>query len=301
MTDRTLRPLRLSRQSLSRHLTGFLRSLRGKRPETRGTYERALREFARWFSRDRRCRFRVKDIERYKDYLAGSRKLSEVSVSTYLTALRRFCRYLVGVRLLKQNPASLVSGNSRPRRHSRQGLSPDDVVRLLNVPLLDDERGLRDRAVVELMLYCGLSEIEIIRANVADLHAVEGHSSLAVQGKGRTRKDASVDIPPRVAETIEQYLAVRPRRSPVDPLFLSAGNSSRGRRLTTRSLRDRVNHHLERAGLRTDSSKLRVTPYSLRHTTGLLLASSGASADEIRKRMRLGTLETAQLYLDKDH
>ena len=67
--------------------------------------------------------------------------------------------------------------------------------------------------------------------------------------------------------------------------------------MTTRAVRDRINMYLEMAGLRTPENRAQVTAYSLRHTAAALLAGSGATADEIRRRMRLGTLETAHLYI----
>jgi len=82
MNDPTFKQVRLSVRALTRHFDGFVASLRRDTPETRGTYTRALREFLRWFPRDPHFRFRVKDVRRYKHYLAARRKLSEVSVST---------------------------------------------------------------------------------------------------------------------------------------------------------------------------------------------------------------------------
>ncbi len=70
--------------------------------------------------------------------------------------------------------------------------------------------------------------------------------------------------------------------------------------MTTRGVRDRVNASLTAAGVKQGKLR-RVTPYSLRHTAALLMARNGATADEIRRRMRLGSNATAQLYLQYDH
>ena len=287
----------MSRRALAGHFEGFLRSLRGKRPETRGTYQRALREFVRWFEKENSFRFRVEDMERYKQYLTQRKKLSDVSVSTYLTAVRRFCEYLVHAGILEDNPARSVEGNKRPLWHSRAVLAPGDVERLLAAVERQDERGLRDDAVVRLMLDCALSEIEIIRANVSDLRQDESGSVIAVQGKGQTKKDAIVAIPEDVKRAIDDYLRFRNRMSPDQPLFMSAGNRTRGKRMTTRGIRDRVNMYLERTGIK--QGRLReVTPYSLRHTAAVIMADRGATADEIRDRMRLGSVATAMIYLN---
>jgi integrase/recombinase XerC len=297
VNSKPLKAVRLPLRVLEAHSRSFLSSLRNHRPETRGTYQRALREFIRWCAADRRCRFRVQDIERYKAYLVETRQFSAVSVSTYLTALRRLCAYLVAKRVLRDNPAASVPGFERPRFHSRDSLGPDDVQRLLLCLVATDERGLRDRAIILLMLTAGLAEIEIVRADVGDLSGTAAQATLSVQGKGHTRKDEVVSLPVSAVEAVQAYLMRRGAGHRGDPLFLSAGNSSRGNRLTTRAVRDRVNFYLRQAGISRFRGDKKVSPYSLRHTAAVLLARGGATADEIREKMRLGTVATAKLYL----
>ena len=288
---------RWSGQALRKCHAGFIRSLSTKRPETRGTYERALRSFLRWSDVRGGVRFTEEDIRRYKRHLERRLGLSPVSVSTYLTALRRFAGYLVAHGLLAENPAASVPGNARPRSHVRRALSALEAHRLVSAVQGTAERELRDAAMLRLMLSCGLSDVEVVRADVGDFRRTGDHGVLIVQGKGHRRKDMRVGVPPEALPALRAYLASRGAVRAGDPLFVSAGNSSRGRRMTTRAVRDRINMYLEMAGLRTPENRAQVTAYSLRHTAAALLAGSGATADEIRRRMRLGTLETAHLYI----
>jgi site-specific recombinase XerD len=288
----------LSPASLARDQKGFLRSLKRRRPETRGTYERALREFLRWAGRRGGTDFTLQEIVQYKRYLAAGRKLSPVSVSTYLTALRRFGEYLAHRGTIARNAALEVRGNSRPRLHTRAFLSPEQVGALLASVGRGDERGKRDFAFMKLMLGCALSEIEIIRANIGDLTRNEEGAFLAVQGKGRTKKDQTVRVPEDVCGSLEDYLLARPASGSAEPLFTSAGNRTRGKRMTTRGVRDRVMLYLRRTGIEVADGR-HVTPYSLRHTAARFLAGTGASADAIREHLRLGSLATARLYLPR--
>lgn len=298
MSDHNFPKTRMSARALGVHQAGFVRSLSSSRPETRGTYERALRGFIRWFPQDGNFRFQIEDVERYKRHLTSKKKLSKVSVSTYLTALRRFCEYLVKNMVLKANPARFVDGNKRPLVHSRGTLRPDEVQTLFGAIDDDGKLGVRDYAMAKLMLGCGLSEIEIIRANIGDITVMSGTASLIVQGKGRRRKDERVVLPEDVKNAIDRYLAQRSRKANTEPLFVSAGNRTQGLRLSTRGVRDRINYYLHKAGLR-QGKRRRITPYSLRHTAAIMMADAGANADEIRRRMRLGTIATAMLYLDR--
>ena len=271
--------------------------LKDKSAETVGTYRRSLNEFERWFVRGKgACRFRTSDIEAYKAYLMEEKGLHQVSVSTYLTAVRRLCQFFTDIGLLPENPAKSVKGNRRPASHSRQFLTDDDIEQLLSVlndPADSSEEIIkRDRAIVHAMLFAGLSEIEIVRSNVQDLEQTLMGWYLRVQGKGHTIKDQQVPIDSAVMDAVRLYLDMRERIRPEDPLFVSHGHRSDGKRLNTRSVRSRINHHLERAGIKRDG----ITPHSLTHTAALIWLNDGLSVEEVGNRMRHGTLDTTMIY-----
>ena len=290
--------LQLSTAELLGRVETFLSSLKHRRPETRGTYQRALRQFVVWFRKDGQFRFRVDDIERYKRYLTKHRKLSAVSVSTYLTAVRRFCQNLVDTDLLESNPAKEVSGNKRPISHSRRPLTYAETTHLLEQIDASEERGVRDQAMIKLILGCGLSAIEIVRANVGDIVESGDKHVLLIQGKGHDTKDAQATLPEEAYSAVTAYLNTRTQPRASEPLFLSAGNRYHGKRMTTRGINQRINHYLSGAGIKQSASR-RVTPYSLRHTAALMMVDAGASAEEIRERFRLGSIRTAMIYVNQ--
>ncbi len=298
MTTNRYPAVRISTKRLNNFYAGFLKELRSKKPETKGTYERALREFFRWQPRDKHFLFRVQDVERYKKYLSLKKKLSEVSVSTYLTALRQFCEYLVRAGILNDNPGRVVKGNKRPQKHSREIISEGELALLLNSIDRSDERGVRDYAVVKAMIGCGFSEIELIRANIDDVKIYSHAMVLFVQGKGKDTKEGVV-LPEEVKEAFHSYLAFRSEADGDDPLFMSAGNRTRGKRMTTRGIRQRVNMYLENAGIKNGKAR-RITPFSLRHTAASLMATNGATVEELQSRFRIGSAATAMLYMKQN-
>lgn len=287
--------LDLSISELRLRIKDFLREyLRDRSPETVGTYRRSLNEFDRWFVLESsRCRFISSDIEQYKTYLLQDKGLHQVSISTYLTAVRRLCQYLVDIGLLRDNPARSVKGNRRPTAHSRKVLSQPDIETLLSSLQTETAIDLRDRAMIYLMLYGGMSEIEIVRADVQDLDQTLLGWYLRVQGKGRTVKDQQVPVDPPVINAIRLYLDARGRIRPEDPLFVSHGHRSDGQRLNTRSVRSRINDSLNSAGVK----KPGISPHSLTHTAALIWLNNGMSVDDVRQRMRHGTMDTTMIYL----
>ena len=294
-------PLRLSVADLADRLDGFVTDyLKEKSKETRGTYRRALNEFERYHGTraarpSSRFRFVEKDVEAYKTYLMEERELSQVSVSTYLTALRRLCDYLVARGDLEENPARGVKGNRRPSAHSRGVLTADQVEALLEEVPKATEIGRRDRALISLMVFGGLSEIELVRADVGDVDRTLMGTFLRVQGKGRQTKDESVPLDAAALDPLEIYLLRREEAGPQAPLFVSHGHRSEGTRLNTRSVRGRVNGYLRAAGLKRRG----ITPHSLTHTAALIWLNAGLPVEDVRRRMRHGTLETTMISFKK--
>ncbi|NNE46714.1 MAG: tyrosine-type recombinase/integrase [Rhodothermales bacterium] len=293
-TTRRRKSLSLSSGELRRRIDDFLREyLTEKSPATVGTYRRALNEFERWFVRIKgKFGFSVEDVTDYKTYLMEDRELHQVSVSTYLTALRRFCQYLVDIGLLEENPARQVKGNRRPTSHSREVLTLSEIKSLQKELTVNSMIGVRDRAIVSLMLYGGMSEIEIVRADVRDIEQTLMGWYLRVQGKGRTVKDQSIPLDGRVLSDLQEYLERRGRVRPEDALFASHGHRSEGERLNTRSVRSRINGYLKSAGLKRPG----ITPHSLTHTAALIWLNEGVDVEEVKRRMRHGTLETTMIY-----
>jgi integrase/recombinase XerC/integrase/recombinase XerD len=288
--------LELSLRELREHLQAFVEEyLEDKSDETVGTYRRSLNSFEKWFTRQPAFRFLEDQIRDYKRYLMEERELSQVSVSTYLTALRRFCQYLTDVGLLDENPAKGVKGNRRPDTHSRSVLTESDIDALLDVLGDATQIDKRDTAIVYLMLYAGLSEIEIVRANTEDLEHTLMGPVLRVQGKGRTVKDQQAPLDEPVLEAIEAYLDTRDQLKPEAPLFVSHGHRSEGKRLNTRSIRSRINGYLRDAGIKRKG----VTPHSLTHTAALIWLNDGMALEEVKQRMRHGTLDTTMIYYKK--
>ncbi len=289
--------LELSLRELRRHLKVFLEDyLDGKSKETVGTYRRSLSTFEKWFVRQQgRFRFTEDDIRAYKTYLMEERGLSQVSVSTYLTALRRLCQYLTDAGLLDKNPAKAVKGNRRPDTHSRSVLTETDIDQFLEVIGGPSQIDKRDEAIIYLMLFAGLSEIEVVRADVEDLEQTLMGWFLRVQSKGRTVKDQQAPIDPPVLERLQAYLDTRSGLKPEAPLFVSHGHRSEGKRLNTRSVRGRINQHLKAAGVKRKG----VTPHSLTHTAALIWLNQGMPLEEVKERMRHGTLDTTMIYFKK--
>lgn len=304
MIEDVFKPVVLKVSILTQYVQDFIASPEHKTPETRGTYERALREFVHFFAIDRHFKFRVADVERYREHLRKQKQMKDASVSTYLTALRRLCQYLIALNILEKNPAKRVKGSKRPKKHSRSFLTLDEIDHLFvsiqtNLSQASPSAVLRDTALVRVMLGCACAEIEIININIGDLKKEGRKWTLRVQGKGKSVKDEMVPVPPMTMEAITAYLTTHPMaQDPNAPLFVSYSNRSRNQRMTIRGVRETINHRFRESGLTTNEHR-KISPFSLRHTAGILLAESGMTPEMLMQRMRIEWRPTAMIYFEQ--
>ena len=271
----------------------FINSL-NRRPTTKETYRKALMEYFKWLGDTSPIGLTSNDIQRYKDYIT-SKDLSTTSVSAYLTAVRRFYDYLERLGRIAENPAKKVKGGSRPQRHLTKPITRSDVKNLFESIDLSSPLGLRDFAILNLMVRCGLSEIEIVRANLGDIKTRNKQKIIYVQGKNRDKKDEYVILPPTVIRELDKYLAQRESSEESEPLFWGIGNRAIRERITTRAIRARVSHYFEKLGIKRKG----ITPYSLRHTAAMLAIESGATVSEIMQMLRVKTVNTALIYFEE--
>ncbi len=291
--------VKLTLPTVVKHIQSFIGSLGEKSKETRGTYERSLKEFIQFFALDRKFFFRVRDVERYKEHLIKRKKMKEISVATYMTALRRLCQYLVDSGILEKNPAKRVQGGRRPTAHNRTFLTLQEIDILLNSIEDTSPIGLRDRAIIRTMLGCACSELELMRADIGDLKKQGRKWILLVQGKGKTIKDEVIPVPLETVKALHAYLDTRSddRTLLADdaPMFTSYSNRSMHGRITIRGVREAIVQRLNSSGVKQGRDR-KLTPFSLRHTAGILLVEQNVSVEELMRRMRIEWRPTAMLY-----
>jgi len=130
--------------------------------------------------------------------------LGSSTIRRKLSAISSLFEYLCEKNAVTHNP---VKGVKRPNSQANEGRTPalsDDQARiLLEAPRKDTLKGVRDRAILAVLLYHGLRREELCRLKVGDLQLRRGVMYLSIHGKGdRTRY---VVAHPKAIELIEEY------------------------------------------------------------------------------------------------
>jgi len=275
---------------LEAHLEQFFKAL-DVRESSRSTYRKQLAKFISWKQKMAITLPEREDLLAYKEYLKDKRRLSSYTIAGYLTAVRKYFTWLDAMKLYP-NVAKQIKSPKRKRGFKKDALTFDQVKLLLQAIELRSLKGLRDFAILNLMIRTGLRTIEISRATREDIAQQNGAHVLWIHGKGRDSKDELVLLTPDTLSPIKEYLKARGKVRDEDPLFISHSKNNFGQRLTTRSISRIVKTRLQAVNLDDD----RLTAHSLRHTAITLSLLAGATPQEARTMARHADINTTMIY-----
>ena len=277
---------------MKEHLEAFLEALRNRAvsEHTLINYEGDLRDFQS-FLESRKINFgTIEDvvIRQFVTHLY-ERKLQKSSIARKLACLRTFFKFLVRDGRLKTNPAELISAPRLPKRLPSY-LTEGEAATVVEMPQGDGFKGLRGRAILELLYASGLRVRELVGLN--DENVDMPQKLVRVFGKGR--KQRIVPFGELAARALASYIEERDRLglSHQDddghsPVFVSV----RGHRLDARD----VQRLVETVRMRLPSGR-RMTAHTLRHTFATHLLERGADLRAIQELLGHASLATTEKY-----
>jgi integrase/recombinase XerD len=259
-------------------IVAYLRHLEVERRAATNTVEAYRRDLARLqrfaVERGRSLESLTRaDLEAFvRDSMTAG--LSPTSTARLVATTRGFYRFLRLDRRVEQNPADDLHA---PRAFT-----------LLGAPDTGATRGLRDRALIEVLYATGLRVSELLGLRLSDVRLDEGY--LACVGKGG--KQRIVPIGDEAIRWVQRYLTdsrpVLARRREAPWLFLSG---RQGQRLSRLGFWKMLKIYGQRAGVRSHLS-----PHVLRHSFATHLLERGADLRAIQTMLGHADLSTTQIY-----
>jgi len=269
----------------------YLTYLRDVRRMSRNTVESYARDLALLATfADKRSAavdgLQRQDLEAFVRQLMSS-GLAPRSVARTVACVRGFYRFMA----TEQNRDSSPADDLRPPRAWAalpKFLSLEEVDRLLEQPETSTPRGLRDKALIEVLYATGLRVSELIALRAGDLNLDEGY--LTCIGKGD--KQRMVPLGHEAADWVRRYIRdgrpalLRKKRSPW--LFVNARD---GGALSRVGFWKVLKAYGIKAGITRDLS-----PHVLRHSFATHLLERGADLRMIQMMLGHADLSTTQIY-----
>ena len=280
----------------SKLLTEFLEYLeieRGRSQKTIENYDHYLRRFLEWANVSTPEAITLDLVRSYRLHLnrladGKGKGLKKVTQNYHVIAIRSFLKYLAKRDITTLSAEKLEVGKNPSK--DIEFLLPEELDRLLSSADGIDLKGLRDRAMLELLFSAGLRVSELTGLGREQVNLAR--QEFSVRGKGD--KVRIVFISNTARDAIETYLK---KRSDLDSaLFVRISKNKnigeeKNQRLTPRSVQRIVKHYAHKAGIVKD-----VHPHTLRHSFATDLLSNGADIRSVQTMLGHSSITTTQIY-----
>lgn len=224
-----------------------------------------------------------------RGYLATlhRQRLKKTSIGRKMAALNTFFHFLLEKGYVDVNP---LAGMSAPRkdRYLPAHLSVDETHDLLTQEFPDDEKGRRDRALLELFYSTGIRLRELTDLNREDIDFTQ--ALIKVRGKGRRERIVPVGAP--ALSALRSYLDLQTENSRKgvggkSPLIRGQND----RRIHPRTVERILDKYIVSAGIAK-----KIGPHALRHSFATHLLDAGADLRSIQELLGHKSLSTTQRY-----
>ena len=261
-------------------------------PNTKRSYAVALQSFFAWRLSTGSPGFTRAAVQQYRAYLEAEGRAPS-SINVYLSALRKLAQEArEGGWLNEETTSSIlrVKGVKQGGRRTGNWLTPQQASDLLQAPDAMTLKGLRDRAILGLLLGCGLRRAELARLAVEHVQMRDARWVLVdLLGKGKRLR--TVPVPAWTKVLLDAWTEAA--RVELGPLFRAV---NKGGRLWGETITDDVIWAITREyGSRIGQSKL--APHDLRRTCAKLCRSSGGALEQIQLLLGHASIQTTERYL----
>ncbi len=223
------------------------------------------------------------DKDDLKDYLGAIySEVKPASLRRKIAAVRQLYSLLLRRKIIDEDPSLTISGPGRsgllPSALSRQ-----EMEKLINFNYSNDLKGLRNRAIIELLYSSGIRVGELVSAKTKDIDF--NNRIIRVFGKGK--KERLIPVTSQALSTLDTYLHKRGRRNNDTIIFCNL----RGKPLTERGVQYIIDRIATECGIFR-----KVTPHMLRHSFATHFLENGMNLRYLQHLLGHSNLSTTEVY-----
>ena len=266
----------------------YLSKVKQASNNTVSSYMRDIRQFSEWLMHSGEIDILSVTQSNISDYLSDlqDQGKSGATVSRVLASLKNFYAYLVSTGFLESSPISSEIHVDRGEKKLPQILSGKEVELLLSQPSVSDAKGLRDKAMLEVMYATGIRVTELIDLDVDDVNLELGIIKCA-----GARKSRAIPLYPAALKALTVYLNEVRAGMLADRNEKALFVNISGVRMSRQGFWKILKHYQATAHINKD-----ITPHTLRHSFAVHLLENGADLGSLQELMGHSDISSTQMY-----
>jgi len=255
-------------------------------------YGRALGDFLQWYAATGQGGLTKATINAHVAHLKAS-GVPASSINQRLAAIRKLAKEAADNGLIDEGQASAIGRVDNIKVQGKKlgnWLSHTQASAMLNAPDTSTLKGLRDRAILAVMLGCGLRREEVVNLQVEHLQQREGRWVI-LDLTGKHNRTRTVPIAAWVKALIDAWAGAATLRSGVLFRPIRRGGHLQDSGMTSQAVWDVVATYAPVEGL---------APHDLRRTFAKLADKAGAPLVQIQKTLGHASVQTTERYIGAD-
>ena len=267
--------------------TSFMTDIRHKSLNTVESYKRDVTQYISYLDGTGVTDISSTTKTTVLSYLLYLQKEGRASstVSRTLASLRSYYLFMMQNGVVKSNPTSNLEAPHVEKKIPKS-LSGEEVELLLEQPKNCDNKGIRDKAMLELLYATGIRVSELINLDVSDVNVPMSF----VRCKGG-KKERIIPMGHQAKDALENYINNVRKYMVKDENETALFVNCSGARLSRQGFWKLIKYYQHIAGIETD-----ITPHTLRHSFAAHLLENGADLHSIQEMMGHADISSTQVY-----
>lgn len=267
--------------------TSFMTDIRHKSLNTVESYKRDVTQYISYLDGTGVTDISSTTKTTVLSYLLYLQKEGRASstVSRTLASLRSYYLFMMQNGIVKSNPTSNLEAPHVEKKIPKI-LSGEEVELLLEQPKNCDNKGIRDKAMLELLYATGIRVSELINLDVSDVNVPMSF----VRCKGG-KKERIIPMGHQAKDALENYINNVRKYMVKDENETALFVNCSGARLSRQGFWKLIKYYQHIAGIETD-----ITPHTLRHSFAAHLLENGADLHSIQEMMGHADISSTQVY-----
>lgn len=267
--------------------TSFMTNVRHKSMNTVESYKRDVTQYITYLNESGIQDATLATKTTVLSYLLALQKKGKATstVSRTLASLRSFYLFMMQNGRVSSNPTSNLEA-PHVEKKAPQILAGDEVERLLEQPDTSDNKGVRDKAMLELLYATGIRVSELINLDITDINI----SMSFIRCRGG-KKERIIPMGNKAKEALENYIknarVYMLKNKNEMALFVNCN----GMRLSRQGFWKLIKHYRSAADIQAE-----ITPHTLRHSFAAHLLENGADIHSIQEMMGHADISSTQVY-----
>lgn len=265
----------------------YLVETRGSSENTTASYKRDLCSFVRFLEESGIDDIKMVNRTNVMAYIYDLQRQDKApaTISRNAASIRAYFVYLNKMKIVEGNPAE---GLETPKVEKKMPsvLTLDEVEKLLDQPDISEIKGIRDKAMLEVLYATGMRVTELISLNVSDINIEMEY--LSCRSADRIR---IIPLGSKALEAVDLYMQKARMSMLRDEEEKALFVNCFGHPMTRQGFWKIIKGYAKKAGIKTE-----ITPHMLRHSFAVHLIENGADIQSVQEMMGHSDISTTQMY-----